>query len=67
MCLVGCGYVKLFALHTGECKDEDLYVEQLRDTIRCSVPKGKLAAFFVEPIQVSGDCWLRRLRLTMHS
>ena len=29
-----------------------MYVEQLRDTIKFSVPKGKLAGFFVEPIQV---------------
>ena len=29
-----------------------MYAEQLRDTIRHSVPKGKLAAFFAEPIQV---------------
>ena len=38
----------------GECKAGDQYVEQLRETIRYSVPKGRLAAFFAEPIQVSG-------------
>ena len=31
----------------------DMYVNQLKDTITFSVPKGKLAAFFAEPIQVS--------------
>ncbi len=36
----------------GNCNACDMYVEQFRDTIKFSVPKGKLAAFFVEPIQV---------------
>ena len=43
-------------LPLGQCQASDLYVEQLRDTIRHSVPKGKLAAFFAEPIQVSSAC-----------
>ena len=39
--------------HTsGSCAAAGEYAEQLRETIRYSVPKGKLAAFFVEPIQV---------------
>ena len=37
----------------GQCQAADMYVEQLRDTIRHSVPKGRLAAFFAETIQVS--------------
>ena len=31
----------------------DSYAQQLKETISYSVPKGKLAAFFAEPIQVS--------------
>ncbi|XP_064398530.1 alanine--glyoxylate aminotransferase 2, mitochondrial-like [Halichondria panicea] len=38
----------------GNCNACDMYVEQFRDTIKFSVPKGKLAAFFVEPIQGVG-------------
>ena len=37
---------------TGQCEAADLYIEQLKDTIRHSVPTGRLAAFFAEPIQV---------------
>ena len=37
----------------GQCQATDMYVEQLRDTIRHSIPKGRLAAFFAETIQVS--------------
>ena len=36
----------------GECKAADMYAEQFEDTLRHSIPKGKLAAFFCEPIQV---------------
>ena len=38
---------------TGQCEAANQYAEQLRDTIRHSIPKGRLAAFFAEPIQVS--------------
>lgn len=38
----------------GECKAAELYAEQLRDTVKHSIPKGKLAAFFSEPIQGVG-------------
>ena len=37
---------------TGQCEAANQYAEQLRDTIRHSIPKGRLAAFFAEPIQV---------------
>ena len=54
----------------GECQASDMYVEQLRDTIRHSVPKGKLAAFFAEPIQVSliytCSCTSWRIQTILH-
>ena len=51
---LGCYYqVYLLLCVAGECKAADLYAEQLEETIRYTVPKGKLAAFFAEPIQVS--------------
>jgi len=30
----------------------DKYVDQLKDTIQFSMPKGRCGAFFAEPIQV---------------
>ena len=38
---------------TGQCQAADRYAEQLKETINHSVPKGRLAGFFAEPIQVS--------------
>ena len=43
----------LLHLHLGQCQAADMYVEQLRNHIQNSVPKGRLAAFCAEPIQVS--------------
>ena len=37
----------------GQCEASEHYAEQLKDTIRCTLPKGRLAAFFAEPIQVN--------------
>ncbi len=39
-------------LFLGQCQASDNYAEQFRDTIKFSVPKGNMAAFFAEPIQV---------------
>ncbi|XP_046559357.1 alanine--glyoxylate aminotransferase 2, mitochondrial-like [Haliotis rubra] len=38
----------------GECEASDLYVEQLEDTIRFSMPKDKVGAFFAESVQGVG-------------
>ena len=54
-------------LSLGQCEAGEHYAEQLKDTIRCTVPKGRLAAFFAEPIQVSSAsvcCTGCRIELT---
>jgi len=46
--------------YLGACKAADYYADQLRDTINSSVPKGKLGAFFAEPIQVKINAMFHR-------
>lgn len=36
----------------GQCQACDLYVDQLEDVLRYSVPKGRVACFIAEAIQV---------------
>ncbi|XP_060566435.1 alanine--glyoxylate aminotransferase 2, mitochondrial-like [Ruditapes philippinarum] len=38
----------------GECKAGDMYLDQLEDVLRFSMPKGKIGAFFAESIQGVG-------------
>ncbi|KAK3746895.1 hypothetical protein RRG08_030306 [Elysia crispata] len=38
----------------GECHAKDMYVDQLEDVLRYSMPKGKVAAFIAEAIQGVG-------------
>lgn len=38
----------------GQCSACDMYIDQLEDVLRYSVPKGKVGGFFAEPIQGVG-------------
>lgn len=38
----------------GTCQASDMYVDQLEDVLRFSMPKEKVAAFFAEPVQGVG-------------
>ena len=37
----------------GECSAREMYVDQLEDVMRFSMPKGRVGAFIAEAIQVS--------------